>query len=73
MKSDEISEILELKRLSPQHPWHVQETQAHEGQGLTEAFKILARMVKQFHKELSKQNPSIVQKAASSSVDATEV
>lgn len=72
MKSAEISEVLELKRLSPQHPWHVQETQAHEGEGLTEAFKILARMVKQFHKELSKQNP-LVSKAAGPSVDATEV
>lgn len=73
MKSAEISEVLELKRLSPQHPWHVQETQAHEGEGLTEAFKVLARMVKQFHKELAKQNNSLIQRSAGSSIDATEV
>ena len=54
LSASEITDIMDLKRLTPNHPWYVQPTQGNSGVGLHDAFKVLARMVKQFHKELSK-------------------
>ncbi|XP_022097926.1 ADP-ribosylation factor-like [Acanthaster planci] len=63
-----VSEVMDLQALSENHPWQVIETQASTGEGLHEAFKTMARMVKQFHKDSSKADI-----ASSKSGDATEV
>ena len=63
-----ISEVMDLQSLSDNHPWMVIETQASTGEGLQEAFKTMARMVKQFHKDSSK-----AELGNSKSGDATEV
>ena len=63
-----ISEVMDLQSLSENHPWLVIETQASTGEGLQEAFKTMARMVKQFHKDSSKADIGNAK-----SGDATEV
>ena len=63
-----VSEVMDLQALSENHPWQEIETQASTGEGLQEAFKTMARMVKQFHKDAGKADI-----ASSKSGDATEV
>ncbi|XP_071485765.1 ADP-ribosylation factor 1-like 2 [Diadema antillarum] len=70
LSASEITDIMDLKRLSPNHPWYVQPTQGNTGVGLHDAFKVLARMVKQFHKDLSKAE---LINRHESGPDATEV
>ncbi|XP_072024489.1 uncharacterized protein [Amphiura filiformis] len=68
----EITDVLDLNTLSTSHPWSVQSTQGNTGEGLHDAFKIMARMVKAFHKESHKgdSNNGLYHTRAE---DATEV
>ena len=67
----EITEVLDLNNLSSSHPWTVQATQGNTGEGLHDAFKIMARMVKAFHKESIKGDSNGLYHARAE--DATEV
>ncbi len=67
----EITDVLDLNNLSSSHPWSVQATQGNTGDGLHDAFKIMARMVKSFHKESHKGDSNGLYHTRTE--DATEV